>query len=41
VTGGKRLLAEMRAAKFKLPQALTPREMLEAVLTQDQTLSRT
>lgn len=34
VTGDKRLLAEMRAAKSKLPQALTPREMLEALLTQ-------
>lgn len=34
VTGDKRLLAEMRAAKTKLPQALTPREMLEALLTQ-------
>jgi predicted nucleic acid-binding protein len=34
VTGDKRLLAEMRAAKSKLPLALTPREMLEALLTQ-------
>lgn len=34
VTGDKRLLAEMRAAKSRLPQALTPREMLEALLTQ-------
>ena len=34
VTGDKRLLAEMRAAKSKLPQALTPREMLEALLAQ-------
>jgi predicted nucleic acid-binding protein len=34
VTGDKRLLAEMRAAKSGLPQALTPREMLEALLTQ-------
>ena len=34
VTGDKRLLAEMRAAKSKLPQALTPRAMLEALLTQ-------
>ncbi len=34
VTGDKRLLAEMRAAKSKLPQALMPREMLEALLTQ-------
>jgi predicted nucleic acid-binding protein len=32
VTGDKRLLAEMRAAK--LPPALTPREMLETLLTQ-------
>ncbi len=39
VTGDKRLLAEMRAAKSSLLQALTPREMLEALLTQDQTLS--
>ena len=36
VTGDKRLLAEMRAAKSRLPQALTPREMLEALLTQSQ-----
>jgi predicted nucleic acid-binding protein len=35
VTGDKRLLAEMRAAKSKLPLALTPREMLEVLLTQD------
>ena len=35
VTGDKRLLAEMRAAKSRLPQALTPREMLEALLTQE------
>ena len=34
VTGDKRLLAEMRAAKSKLPPALTPREMLEVLLTQ-------
>jgi predicted nucleic acid-binding protein len=34
VTGDKRLLAQMRAAKSKLPPALTPREMLEALLTQ-------
>ena len=34
VTGDKQLLAEMRAAKSKLPQALTAREMLEALLTQ-------
>ena len=34
VTGEKRLLAEMRAAKSKLPLALTPREMLELLLTQ-------
>jgi predicted nucleic acid-binding protein len=34
VTGDKRLLAEMRAAKSRLPQALTPREMLEVLLTQ-------
>jgi uncharacterized protein len=32
VTGDKRLLAEMRAAKSRLPTALTPREMLEALL---------
>jgi predicted nucleic acid-binding protein len=32
VTGDQRLLAEMRAAKSKLPLALTPREMLEALL---------
>jgi predicted nucleic acid-binding protein len=32
VTGDKRLLAEMRAARAKLPKALTPREMLEALL---------
>lgn len=32
VTGDKRLLTEMRAAKAKLPQALTPREMLAALL---------
>jgi predicted nucleic acid-binding protein len=35
VTGDKRLLAEMRAAKAKLPQALTPREMLETLLAQE------
>lgn len=40
VTGDKRLVAEMLAAKSRLPQALTPREMLEALLTQDPTLSR-
>jgi uncharacterized protein len=34
VTGDKRLLAQMRAAKSKLPLALTPREMLEVLLTQ-------
>ena len=34
VTGDKRLLAEMRAAKSRLPQALTPRAMLETLLTQ-------
>ncbi len=34
VTGDKRLLAEMRAAKSKLPPALTPREMLEVLLAQ-------
>lgn len=34
VTGDKRLLAEMRAAKSTLPLALTPREMLEALLEQ-------
>jgi predicted nucleic acid-binding protein len=34
VTDDKRLLAAMRAAKSRLPQALTPREMLEALLTQ-------
>jgi predicted nucleic acid-binding protein len=34
VTGDKRLPAEMRAAKSKLPPALTPREMLEVLLTQ-------
>lgn len=34
VTGDKRLLAEMRAATSRLPQALAPREMLEALLTQ-------
>ena len=32
VTGDKRLLAQMRAAKSNLPPALTPREMLEALL---------
>lgn len=32
VTGDKKLLADMRAAKAKLPQALTPREMLAALL---------
>ena len=32
VTGDKKLLAEMRAAKAKLPQALTPRDMLAALL---------
>ena len=31
VTGDSRLLAEMRAAKTPLPQALTPREMLETL----------
>lgn len=34
VTGDKRLLAEMRAAKSKVPPALTPREMLEVLLAQ-------
>jgi predicted nucleic acid-binding protein len=34
VSGDKRLLVEMRAAKFRVPQALTPREMLEVLLTQ-------
>lgn len=34
VSGDKRLLAQMRAAKSKLPPALTPREMLEVLLTQ-------
>jgi predicted nucleic acid-binding protein len=34
VTGDKRLLAQMRAAKPRLPPALTPREMLEALLAQ-------
>jgi predicted nucleic acid-binding protein len=34
VTGDKRLLAELRAAKTGLPQALTPREMLEALLAE-------
>lgn len=34
VTGDKRLLGEMRAAKSRLPPALTPREMLEVLLTQ-------
>ena len=34
VTGDKGLLVEMRAAKSKLPPALTPRQMLEALLTQ-------
>lgn len=34
VTGDKRLLAEIRAAKSSLPPALTPREMLEVLLTQ-------
>lgn len=33
VTGDKRLLAQMRAEKSELPLALTPREMLEALLT--------
>lgn len=32
VTGDKRLLAEMCAAKSKLPHGLTPREMLTALL---------
>lgn len=32
VTGDKRLLAEMRAAKGKLPPAVTPREMLASLL---------
>jgi hypothetical protein len=32
VTGDKRLLAEMRAAKINAPQPVTPREMLEALL---------
>lgn len=34
VTGDKRLLAEMRATKSSLPPALTPREMLEALLAE-------
>jgi len=34
VTGDERLLVEIRAAKSKLPPALTPREMLEVLLTQ-------
>jgi predicted nucleic acid-binding protein len=34
VTGDKRLLAEIRRSKAKLPPALTPREMLEVLLTQ-------
>jgi predicted nucleic acid-binding protein len=34
VTGDKRLLGEIRKAKSKFPPALTPREMLEALLTQ-------
>jgi len=34
VTGDKRLLAEMRAAKSRLPPGVTPREMLEVLLTQ-------
>ena len=34
VTGDKRLLGEIRAAKSRLPPALTPREMLEVLLTQ-------
>jgi len=32
VTGDKRLIAEMHAAKIQSPQAVTPREMLEALL---------
>jgi predicted nucleic acid-binding protein len=32
VTGDRQLLAEMRVSKSRLPQALTPREMLEALL---------
>lgn len=32
VTGDKRLLAQMRAAKSRLPPAVTPREMLELLL---------
>lgn len=32
VTGDKALIAEMRAAKIKTPQALTPREMLETLV---------
>ena len=35
VTGDKRLPAEMHAAKSRLPQALTPREMLETLLAQE------
>lgn len=34
VTGDKRLLAQIRASKSQLPQALMPREMLELLLTQ-------
>lgn len=33
VTGDKALIAEMRAAKIKMPQPVTPREMLEELLT--------
>ena len=32
VTGDKRLIAEMRTVKIKLPQPVTPREMLEELL---------
>ncbi len=32
VTGDKRLILEMRAAKSAMPQAMTPREMLEAMV---------
>ena len=32
VTGDKALIAEMRTAKIKIPQAVSPREMLEALV---------
>ena len=34
VTGDKNLLGEMHTSKMRLPQALTPREMLEALIRQ-------